>query len=63
MIRYILSDYLRQAMDEAVFDKLEDGTYVGKIPLCRGVLAFGDTLRKCENVWQFHGILSILFQS
>ena len=52
MIRYILSDYLKQAMDEAVFDKLEDGTYVGKIPLCRGVLAFGDTLRECENELQ-----------
>jgi len=52
MIRYILSDYLKQAMAEAVFDKLEDGTYVGKIPLCRGVLAFGNTLRECENELQ-----------
>jgi len=29
-------------MDRAVYDKLEDGTYSGAIPECRGVVAFSD---------------------
>jgi predicted RNase H-like HicB family nuclease len=48
-IRYILSDYVEQAMELAFYDKLEDGTFVGKIPLCKGVIAFGETLRECED--------------
>jgi predicted RNase H-like HicB family nuclease len=52
MIRYILSDYVNQAMLEAVYDKLEDGTFVGRIPPCKGVLAFGSTLRDCEDELQ-----------
>jgi len=49
LIRYILSDYVEQAMELAIYDKLEDGTFVGKIPLCKGVIAFGETLRECED--------------
>ena len=48
-IRYILSEYVQQAMSEAVYDKLEDGTFVGRIPACKGVLAFGPTLRECQD--------------
>ncbi|MGC7846342.1 type II toxin-antitoxin system HicB family antitoxin [Desulforudis sp. 1088] len=36
-------------MTEAVYDKLEDGTFAGRIPPCPGVIAFGKTLRECEN--------------
>ena len=46
---FILSDYIEQAMRLAVYDKLEDGTFVGKIPPCKGVIAFASTLRECEN--------------
>jgi len=49
MIRYILSEYVEQAMAQAVYDKLEDGTFTGRIPLCKGVIAFGTTLRQCED--------------
>jgi predicted RNase H-like HicB family nuclease len=52
MIRYILSDYVKQALSEAVYDKLEDDTFVGRIPPCKGVLAFGTTLRECEDELQ-----------
>ena len=52
MIRYILSDYVKQAMSEAVYDKLEDDTFVGRIPSCKGVLAFGTTLCECEDELQ-----------
>jgi len=48
-IRYILSEYVDQAMAQAVYDKLEDGTFAGRIPACKGVVAFGATLRECEE--------------
>ena len=47
--RYVLSDYVAEALAEAVFGKLEDGSYAGRIPSCAGVVAFGTTLRECEN--------------
>jgi predicted RNase H-like HicB family nuclease len=47
-IRYILSEYIDQAMAQAVFDKLEDGTFCGRIDGCPGVIAFGATLRECQ---------------
>ena len=49
LIRYILSEYMEQAMAKAVYDKLEDNTFTGRIPLCKGVIAFGKTLRECED--------------
>ena len=48
-IRYILTDYVNQMMAQAVYDKLEDGTFSGRIPPCKGVIAFGSTLRECED--------------
>ena len=48
-VRYVLSEYVERAMAQAVFDKLEDGTFAGRIPACKGVLAFGPTLRECEE--------------
>ena len=46
----ILSDYLEQAMEVAAYDKLDDGTFSGRIPPCKGVLAFGTTLKECERL-------------
>lgn len=46
--QYILSDYLENALAQAEYDKLEDGTFFGRIPPCKGVVAFGATLRECE---------------
>ena len=48
-IRYILTDYVNQLMAKAVYDKHEDGTFSGRIPSCKGVVAFGSTLRDCEE--------------
>jgi len=48
-IRHILSEYIEQAMAQAVYDKLEDGTFAGRIPSCKGVVAFGTTLHECEE--------------
>jgi len=47
--RYILSDYVAEALAGASFEKLEDGSYAGRIPSCAGVIAFGPSLRDCEN--------------
>ena len=48
-MRYILSEYVEQAMAQATYDKLEDGTFTGRIPSCKGTVAFGTTLRECED--------------
>ena len=48
-VRFVLSDYVNQAMTQAVYDKLEDGTFTGRIPSCKGVIAFGTSLRNCED--------------
>ena len=47
--RYILSDYVGQTMALAVYDKLEDGSFAGSIPACKGVVAFAASLRECED--------------
>ena len=48
-VRFILSSYVEEAMAHAVYDKLEDGTFGGRVQPCKGVIAFGDTLRECEE--------------
>ncbi len=47
--KFILTDYLNKLMAHSVYDKLEDGTFAGRIPQCKGVVAFGKTLHECEN--------------
>ena len=47
--RYVLSDYVNEALAQAAFEKLEDGSYAGRISPCPGVRAFGTFLRECEN--------------
>jgi predicted RNase H-like HicB family nuclease len=44
-----LSDYIERALSLAEYDKLEDGTFAGRIPDCKGVIAFGMSLRECET--------------
>jgi predicted RNase H-like HicB family nuclease len=46
--QHILSEYIEQAMAQALYDKFEDSTFAGRIPLCPGVVAFEKTLRECE---------------
>jgi predicted RNase H-like HicB family nuclease len=46
---FILSDYIERALAQAEYDKLEDGTFSGRIPGFSGVIAFGTTLRECET--------------
>ncbi len=45
----MLIDYIDKAMSKAIYDKLEDGSFSGKIPQCSGVIAFGETLYQCQR--------------
>lgn len=45
----MLIEYINNSMKKAVYDKLEDGSFSGKIPQCPGVIAFGETLYQCEQ--------------
>jgi predicted RNase H-like HicB family nuclease len=47
--QFIISEYISSALVQAEYDKLDDGTFVGRIPACKGVIAFGSTLSECEN--------------
>jgi predicted RNase H-like HicB family nuclease len=47
--QYILSDYIEQALGQAEYEKLDDGSYGGSVPECRGVIAFAGSLRDCER--------------
>jgi len=47
--RYILTEYVHEALNQAVYDKLEDQTFAGSIPGCPGVVAFAPTLHRCER--------------
>jgi predicted RNase H-like HicB family nuclease len=39
----MLIEYVNKAMSKAVYEKLEDGTYSGKIPQCPGIISFKET--------------------
>jgi predicted RNase H-like HicB family nuclease len=46
---YILTAYVHEALEQAIYDKLEDQTFAGSIPGCPGVVAFAPTLYGCER--------------
>ncbi len=49
VVRYILSEYLEQAVAQASYDKLEDSSFVGRIAACKGAVAFGTTLESADG--------------
>ncbi len=63
MFKSLLTGYIDCALSHAEYDKLEDRNFLGGIPDCKGVIAFGKTLRECENElqstledWMFVGL-------
>ncbi|MCL5055457.1 MAG: type II toxin-antitoxin system HicB family antitoxin [Firmicutes bacterium] len=48
-MRLALTEYIDGSLAKAIYEKLEDGTYFGKIPPCKGVVAFAKNLKKCEE--------------
>ncbi|MBC8550914.1 MAG: type II toxin-antitoxin system HicB family antitoxin [Candidatus Brocadiales bacterium] len=49
----MLIQYIEKAMSNAEYEKLEDGSYSGKILACPGTIAFGDTLYACQKELHF----------
>jgi predicted RNase H-like HicB family nuclease len=47
--RFVLSDYIEQAVAAAVYEDLADGTVAGRIPPCPGVVAFAETSSQCAD--------------
>jgi len=47
--KFIISGYIDGALKSAVYDKLEDGSFSGRIPKCKGVVVFAKTLKECEE--------------
>ena len=45
----MLTEYIDGAMSKAVYDKLDDNSFSGTIPECKGVVAFGETLFQCQK--------------
>lgn len=45
----ILDEYINKALEKAVYEVLEDGTYAAEIPECQGVIALGKSLDECKE--------------
>jgi len=45
----MLVEYINKAISKAIYDKLENDSFTGKIPQCPGVIAFGKTLYECQE--------------
>jgi predicted RNase H-like HicB family nuclease len=48
----MLTEYIQAAMGKARYEILDDGTYYGEIPPCRGVWATAKTLEACRRELQ-----------
>ncbi len=48
-MKFTLTDYINSALACAEYDKLEDGSFVGRVPKCKGVISFAKSLRECED--------------
>ena len=45
----MLNDYMDKAMQHAQYERIEDGTYFGRIPGFKGVWANASTMQECRN--------------
>lgn len=50
--KFVLTDYIEQAMALAVYEEFEGGTFGATIPPCRGVTALGKTNAECREELQ-----------
>lgn len=48
-VHFVISEYLDKALAQAEYDKLEDSSFSGRIASCPGVIAFGNSLKECED--------------
>jgi len=45
----MLLEYIQAALRSATYEKLEDGSYCGRIPKCPGTIAFARSLFDCQE--------------
>lgn len=50
--KFVLTDYIREAMALAEYDELEKDSFAGRIPPRLGVIAFGKTMPECREELQ-----------
>ena len=48
----VFGDYIHHAMLSADFTRLEDNSVAGIIPVCKGVIAFGENRKSCREALQ-----------
>ncbi|NER80562.1 MAG: type II toxin-antitoxin system HicB family antitoxin [Leptolyngbya sp. SIO1D8] len=48
----MLTRYIQSAMRQATYELLEDGTFYGEIPDCKGVWSNANTLEACREELQ-----------
>jgi len=53
-VKFILSEYVERAITEAFCDRLEDGTCIGPIPRCKGLVAFGGHASRARGIVELH---------
>lgn len=45
----MLLEYVDEAVERTVYERLDDGAFAGRIPSCPGVIATGKTLAQCQR--------------
>lgn len=48
----MLTRYIQAAMRQATYELLEDGTFYGEIPSCKGVWSNANSLEACREALQ-----------
>lgn len=48
-LQTILDHYACKALNQAVYEQLEDGSIVGRVPELKGVIAFGTSRHETED--------------
>lgn len=48
-LKTILEHYAREALKQARYKQLEDGSFVGRVPALKGVIAFGADRQRCQE--------------
>ncbi|MDT3738037.1 MAG: type II toxin-antitoxin system HicB family antitoxin [Candidatus Kapabacteria bacterium] len=49
-IKYILTDYIENALEYSEYEILEDGTFFGRVTVCKGVIAIGNNLAETSKM-------------
>lgn len=47
--KFVLTEYITQAMAQAEIEELGESGFGGRIPACQGVVAFGDSPSECRE--------------